>query len=372
MAEAVVLADDGGFSSFPSELIQRGLAAIRRGDPASDLPAVVLICSSLAAAVGLRLPGLRIAAVAAESSDAKDDSSGIPRVAGVDNLLRSVTAVDIVIVDGGHGVVYVDPDADTLVHYQSMERIDKKRRVFLESPHLPAVTQDGRTVLVLAMLSSAEEAATALSEGADGLLLTSSAVAALSPEDWPRLFDDVGGKPLTLLAVPNEKALRSILASAFPLQLTIAVRADQANDLLQLRDSIARITDDLASEDIESAEVVFAALTDVVSHFEDGYQAVPASRVIVDARSCDATVTQGDLARCVIDTISVAVTGEEHLEDLEEALAVAVPSTVILATSIDSVRYLAATDVDSVAVSPGLVSATKDLIRSLPTADSEQ
>jgi hypothetical protein len=369
IAEAVVVSDDGGLESLPKDLLHRGLESLRRGERQDDLPSVVIVCRLLESASLVKLPGLKIAAVAAESTEGYDAECDWPAVIGVEDLPQSIEGGEIVVVDGTHGAVYIDPDAETLIHYQTMEGHSRTRRLFLGSAHLPAITQGGNALTVLGIITEPADASSALSEGADGLVLTESVLAAISDEYWTQLLDELAGKSLTILGTPSAAALREIVASALPSQVTIAVRADQSNQLTDLRHMIIGLSEELVCEDIEPAEIAFAIVADAGNPFEDGYMAVPASRVLVDARVCEIANTQAALSDCVTATLDSAMPDTLDAQDSSDAVAQRVASTVILASSIDSVRYLVAAGVDSVAVPPGFVSATKDLIRSIPASE---
>jgi hypothetical protein len=362
IAEAVVLSQDGNYDSIPSELLQRGLTAIRRNQPATDLPVVIVICSSLAEGLQFKFPGLRVTGIVAESEEIV--TSGVPSVVGVDQLLDSVKSGDIVIVDGAHGIVSVDPDAGTVMHYQELETHAKTRRLFLESAHLPAVTQDGRTVLTLATVTQVVDADDALREGADGLLLTPSAVNLFSSQDWSQLLAESGGKQIILLLAPEPDALRSIVSFALPYQITIALPAADMESLPLLSALVTEISSELAEQDVDPAEIAFGVMAGTTSLLDFASAQVPISRVLVDARTCDMSDTQTELAECVSEML---VSGHGQPADQPDPIP---PITVILASSIDSVRYLTLDGADSVSVPPGLVSATKDLIRSIPAVDN--
>ncbi|MDO8684374.1 MAG: hypothetical protein Q7N50_12920 [Armatimonadota bacterium] len=354
IAEAAIIESDGG---IPAELLQRGLAALRKRANETEAPVVVVVCGSLETGMDVRIPGFRITGLAAQSAEYNVEECRVPAVTGVGDLLPSVSNGDIVIVDGTWGVVYIDPDAETLMHYQNIEDKRKERRVFLESTHLPAVTQTGHTVLVFATVSDPSDAESALAEGADGLLLTSQAIDVFTTNDWIRLLEDTGGKPLLLAGAPEPFALRTIITMALPGQITIAMPPDEQFRLSDLQSLIEDISGAVSEDNIEPAEINFAAISDVVGRRED--ETLPdISRFLVNAAICDVSPTQADLSECISEAVSV-------LESSSEAT----PKTVWLATSVDSVRYLMDDGVDSVAVPLGFVSTTKDLIRSFPAEE---
>ncbi|MCS6976647.1 MAG: phosphoenolpyruvate--protein phosphotransferase [Gemmatales bacterium] len=95
---------------------------------------------------------------------------GIPAVVGVGRFLTEVSGSDQVIVDGNKGLLILDPDVDTLEHYE------EARRTFVhfeeelaELRDLPAVTKDGVEITLLGNIEFPEEAAACLERGASGV-----------------------------------------------------------------------------------------------------------------------------------------------------------------------------------------------------------
>jgi len=94
----------------------------------------------------------------------------IPAVVGVRDLSSRVTTGDRVIVDGYEGVVIVNPSEQTLFRYG---RIQTEKKSFesrlIAAARLPAETQDGVRVALLANIEKAEEAAQARDYRAEGV-----------------------------------------------------------------------------------------------------------------------------------------------------------------------------------------------------------
>ncbi len=94
----------------------------------------------------------------------------IPAVVGIGRFLTDVSGGDTVIVDGGEGVLIIDPDEDTLARYE------EKRARLLARPdryeHLrdkPSVTADLVPIRLLGNIELSQEAAHCLDRGADGV-----------------------------------------------------------------------------------------------------------------------------------------------------------------------------------------------------------
>ena len=74
----------------------------------------------------------------------------IPAVVGIGNFLSDVSGSEMIIIDGGHGVVIIDPDDDTLVRYRDSEERSRSRSKRLSSlSKLPCETQDGVAISML-------------------------------------------------------------------------------------------------------------------------------------------------------------------------------------------------------------------------------
>jgi phosphotransferase system enzyme I (PtsI) len=94
----------------------------------------------------------------------------VPVVGGVPQLLGQVRSGDVVIVDGNHGHVLVNPTDLALREYRTRHDIfDHFRGELAGLRDVPAVTPDGRAVCLRANLGLAEEIPHALAQGAEGI-----------------------------------------------------------------------------------------------------------------------------------------------------------------------------------------------------------
>jgi phosphotransferase system enzyme I (PtsI) len=76
-------------------------------------------------------------------------SMGIPAAVGLENITAAIKTGDVVILDGIHGVVIIDPDEETFLDYLKRQRRYKYFEQELESiKDLPAETSDGHVVLL--------------------------------------------------------------------------------------------------------------------------------------------------------------------------------------------------------------------------------
>ena len=96
---------------------------------------------------------------------------GIPFVLGLEGKLEDpIQTGDMLVVDGGDGTVYVNPDEEILQRYTQIrdEQMEKKSRL-RQLASVPAVTLDGVEMRLAANISSLKELNVALSHGASGV-----------------------------------------------------------------------------------------------------------------------------------------------------------------------------------------------------------
>ena len=94
----------------------------------------------------------------------------IPAVVGVGSFLTNLSGGDLVIVDGDHGTVTVDPDEETLNRYQDAIEVHRVRELQLaELSELPAETIDQEPLHLAANIEFPHEVQASLRRGADGI-----------------------------------------------------------------------------------------------------------------------------------------------------------------------------------------------------------
>jgi len=97
-------------------------------------------------------------------------SLGIPATVGLEKITASVKTGDVVILDGIHGVVIVDPDEETFLDYLKKQRKYKYFEKELDSlKALPAVTLDGQMIELQGNIELPEEVASTLEHGGAGI-----------------------------------------------------------------------------------------------------------------------------------------------------------------------------------------------------------
>ena len=182
----------------------------------------------------------------------------IPAVVGVEVATSKITAGDTIIIDGGAGIIVINPDAKTIANYKEAEdEILAKAKAFFSLKELVAETRDGRRVELVANIELPEEIPFLLDHGAEGIGLYRSEYFYMNRKDLPseeehyeayklvaemmkpypviiRTLDLGGDKFISQLQVPKDmtpflgwRAIRFCLArpDIFKVQLRAILRA---------------------------------------------------------------------------------------------------------------------------------------------------
>lgn len=188
----------------------------------------------------------------------------IPAVVGLEGVTSKVNPGDILIVDGNTGTVIINPDEETLKNYQ--EELIKLKGIaerFSLVKELPAVTTDGRSILINANIEFPDEVSSVKLHGSQGIGLYRTEFFYMNRQDSPsedehyqaykyvaeqmnphpvviRTLDLGGDKFLSQFQIPHEmqpflgwRAIRFCLArpDIFKLQLRAILRASVHGNL---------------------------------------------------------------------------------------------------------------------------------------------
>lgn len=156
-------------------------------------------------------------------------SRGIPTLVGITDLRGQIPDNTPVILDGGEGLLIVDPDEQTIQRYQlKMEEQQQKERDYRRLAAVPARTKDGFEVTLAANIGYPEELEQAEQSGYEGVGLFRTEFLFLGKSGFPteeeqfsayrqvieqcnnrrciiRTMDIGGDKPLPSLKIPPER-----------------------------------------------------------------------------------------------------------------------------------------------------------------------
>ena len=111
----------------------------------------------------------------------------IPSVVGLKDVLTKVKNGDTVIVDGTHGVIIVNPDAEMLRKYnQKKAQHEEFEKRLLQYRDLASESEDGYKISLLANIEIVEEVGSVIDYGADGIGLFRTEFLYLNKKELPR------------------------------------------------------------------------------------------------------------------------------------------------------------------------------------------
>lgn len=229
--------DDPYFQSRIEDIdhiIGRIHAALHRHDPqASGIAGEILVADALAPSEVARLHARGVLGVVTAGGSVLSHgailarSLHLPLVVGVPQALAEVNDGDVLMIDGGSGLVIVDPDAaDLVAHRERVREGKRERRQLHRLRREPSRTLDGVDIRLYANAESREDVAEAHALGAAGVGLYRTEFLFLQREELPTeeeqfvacrdLVLGLTGRVATIrtLDVGADKADRSGLAPA--------------------------------------------------------------------------------------------------------------------------------------------------------------
>jgi len=209
---------------------------------------------------------------------------GIPLVSGIENKLEEpIQTGEYLVVDGDTGLLYVEPDAIILEHYEEIRDQQRKKKEQLQLlATVEPVTKDGVTFNLAANMSSVKELDIALKHGAFGVGLFRTEFLYMDRHSFPtedeqfevyklvaenvgkgsaviRTLDIGGDKPLDYLPLAEEenpflgyRAIRICLDNMelFQTQLTAILRASVYGNVKIMYPMISSV------EELQQANVI--------------------------------------------------------------------------------------------------------------------
>jgi len=163
----------------------------------------------------------------------------LPAVLGVAGLLGQVDSGDAIIIDGGAGLVVVNPTEATIERYtERQHELAREQRRLARLARLPAVTRDSVEITLEANLELPRELEQALAAGAMGLGLVRTEFLYMNRQDLPDEDEQYGayaalvrgmdGRPVTIRTL-------DIGGDKLAAPLTAMVGSEAANPALGLR-----------------------------------------------------------------------------------------------------------------------------------------
>ncbi len=160
----------------------------------------------------------------------------MPAVVGLKDITRRVKTGDTIIVDGIHGVVIIHPSSEKLLQYNQQKiQYDELEMELFKYRDLPAETEDGFRIKLLANIEIIEELSSVVDYGAEGIGLYRTEFLYLNRKELPsedeqfELYKKVAEK-----VFPNPVTIRTldIGGDKFMSQLDLA---EEINPVMGLR-----------------------------------------------------------------------------------------------------------------------------------------
>jgi phosphotransferase system enzyme I (PtsI) len=139
-------------------------------------------------------------------------SLGIPTAAGLERITASVKTGDVIILDGNHGTVIVDPDEETFLDYLKRQQRYKYFELELDKlKDLPAETLDGHQVHLQGNIELPEEVATVAEHGGAGIGLYRTEFLFLNKQHLPTEEQHyVAYRDVVERAAPHQVVIRTL------------------------------------------------------------------------------------------------------------------------------------------------------------------
>jgi phosphotransferase system enzyme I (PtsI) len=357
----------------------------------TERPEVILVAEDYR--TGLMLAGAltwaKVVGIATEIAEPGAPVTSVPAVVGVQDLLSVIEDEMLLLVDAERGVVLADPDPMAIAQYQAEhDHIAPRHRIYLEGVHLAAQTLDGRTLQVVARVTSEEELTEALDDGADALYVPFNAPllpVKTEPGGQRRHLLDLtqssAGKPL-LLADDYALPSRALVEAAAHAEITLAVPPRE--ELAGL--GLAELATELQAAETECFEEEIAGS---LPRLAANMVALPEEETPEQIAARLEKLSACGAARLLLSLEGVSL-DEAILPQLETLIATAqanlLPVTAMayrhsfnpfgtgdLENTLETaISFLVGMDVVGVIVGPGQVTEAKTIIRNLSASERRE
>ena len=160
----------------------------------------------------------------------------IPAVVGLERATALVQDGDLLIVDGGSGVVVINPEDSDIILYQERKlRLQKYKSSIARMSHLPAETPDGYRIFINANIEFLEEVTAAKDYGGEGIGLYRTEFLYLRGKGFPEeeeLFEDY--REVVEIMQPAPVSIRTLDLGGDKFASEIAI-SEENNPALGLR-----------------------------------------------------------------------------------------------------------------------------------------
>lgn len=163
-----------------------------RQDMTQNTDPMILIAEDLAPSETVQLEKDKVLAFVTVHGSANSHTAILARTMGIPALIGTPIGLDeavdgtLAVVDGTEGVLYIDPDEETLKRYEQRQREEgEKRRLLQQLRGKETITLDGRKMRLYANIGDTKDLALALENDAEGIGLFRSEFLYLERETYP-------------------------------------------------------------------------------------------------------------------------------------------------------------------------------------------
>ena len=174
-----------------SERVIANLSGENKSKVVTDEP-VIILADDLASSETVQLEKDKVLSFVTVHGSVNSHTAILARTMGIPALVSTEMELTddldgkLAVVDGNHGMIYVEPDAETMEKMEALKKEEEEKKELLQTfKNKESVTLDGKKVLTYANIGNVKDLALVLQNGAEGIGLFRSEFLYLESETYP-------------------------------------------------------------------------------------------------------------------------------------------------------------------------------------------
>ena len=174
-----------------SERVIANLSGENKSKVVTDEP-VIILADDLAPSETVQLEKDKVLSFVTVHGSVNSHTAILARTMGIPALVSTKMELTddldgkLAVVDGNHGMIYVEPDAETMEKMEALKKEEEEKKELLQTfKNKESVTLDGKKVLTYANIGNVKDLALVLQNGAEGIGLFRSEFLYLESETYP-------------------------------------------------------------------------------------------------------------------------------------------------------------------------------------------
>ena len=174
-----------------SERVIANLNGENKSKVVTDEP-VIILADNLAPSETVQLEKDKVLSFVTVHGSVNSHTAILARTMGIPALVSTAMELTddldgkLAVVDGNHGVIYVEPDAETMEKMEALKKEEEEKKELLQTfKNKESITLDGKKVLTYANIGNVKDLALVLQNGAEGIGLFRSEFLYLESETYP-------------------------------------------------------------------------------------------------------------------------------------------------------------------------------------------